>query len=173
MEAKILSTQKSAATVAEEKKKKKQVVILIGLLLFLALMVFKTFFAGEKKKIVEQLKNPVPMDQSMPESVPADFPAVQQGVAEEGVSGEPGGWGTDPFSRAPISPRAAEAVNLPAAALSLQGVVRSAEGEALAIINEKILKKGDKVADNTVKDITDSHVVLETAEGETVTLDYP
>ncbi len=52
----------------------------------------------------------------------------------------------------------------------LSGILTNRSGKAYAVINEKVVKKGDRVADNLVKDITAGTVTLQKADGTEVTL---
>ncbi|OGW72667.1 MAG: hypothetical protein A2Y02_02975 [Omnitrophica bacterium GWA2_52_12] len=76
-------------------------------------------------------------------------------------------WQSSPFSveknggDAPLS-RPAQPV--------LSGILTNRSGKDYAVIDEKVVKKGDRVADNLVKEITAETVTLQKTNGEEVTL---
>ena len=49
--------------------------------------------------------------------------------------------------------------------LKLEGVIFDQYGKAFAIISKKIVKDGDQIADNKVKEIRSDSVVLLTSQG--------
>lgn len=75
-------------------------------------------------------------------------------------------WGRDPFAapRRP-SPNALGAAPSTVPDLHLSAIIYG-EGRGLAIINNKILRKGDQVGDREIVDILRDRVVLRDAAGE-------
>ena len=67
-------------------------------------------------------------------------------------------WGRSPFSLRPESPEEEDAL------LTLKGIIRDRDS-AYAVINQRIVKEGDRIADNTVKEIKETSVILESDEG--------
>ena len=140
--------------------------ILLGALLLIFIgMVFQTFIFTKKTKALPAAKTgPAPLagppyvDQ--PQNNAPDLAEV-----EEDRSGARG----SPFSMAaPVTamPDASAPVQEPV----LQGILMDAQGEAMAVMNEKIVKKGERLADNLIKEIRGDSVVLQKDSGEEWTL---
>lgn len=72
----------------------------------------------------------------------------------------------NPFSLLPVG----EKPETPQRPL-LQGTVISPDGKAYAILNNKVVKAGDEMADNQIESVGDGFVILRTPEGDRVRLD--
>jgi len=135
-------------------------IILAVLLLMLVWMTLQMFLFSKKiKKVQTSAKNsPAPM--VMPQAAP--LPAAPE--VEEDHSGAR----SSPFSMEPAA--AIPEAFVPVRGPVLQGVLMDGRGEAMAVINEKIVKKGERVADNLVKEILSDSVLLQKDSGEEQTL---
>ena len=160
MDPKFLETKKVEKK--DSKKEKIQIVVLAVLGLVLTFLIFKTFFAGPSKP--PKPASPAPQVAVSP--VPQAQVPLKQAALPKGPRTEDD-WGASPFSlkkvEEPLSSK-------PRPVLELQGIVIDHDN-AYAIINEKIVKKGDTLADNTVIDIELDAVILENENGETVRLE--
>lgn len=136
-------------------------VILAGVLaLILAGMLLQLFIGAAKKRPAQA--TPHPVSSGSLAAVPPEPAAqvVQETAAEEGDR-------DSPFSLAPQpEPERGPVMKLPV----LQGILTDASGESLAVINEKIVKKGERVADNIIKAIEADSVLLQKDSGEEWTL---
>lgn len=73
-----------------------------------------------------------------------------------------------PFSLKPLLPE-----GLTAKKLVLQGTLVDKGEEGYAIVNNKIVKKGDYLDDKTVESIEKDHIVLREESGESIRLEAP
>lgn len=145
---------------ADAQKTKKQAVVLGVLVLVLVLLMIQTF-AGKKK--------PAPAAQAPAAPVQTAAPQPPVEVTPENDIFQAEGFETDrssPFSRGP----AGLDTGAGPAPLVLQGILTDRSGAAYAVINEKIVKKGGRVADNTVETIQPDSVTLRSDSGEEWTL---
>ncbi|MCB9799398.1 MAG: hypothetical protein H6757_01390 [Candidatus Omnitrophica bacterium] len=166
---KILASKPLQASAEIEKKKRTQMIVLAVLLLFLFYMLWTTFFSKPAKH------HPV---QQQTESVQTgDLPAVndlgtlldesvfqQKTSSESETSADEDYWSKSPFSIAAEEQEEAVVKQH----FHLQGTVLGSGGDEYAVLNEKIVKRGDRIADNTVKEIRHNSVILETDGGETI-----
>lgn len=188
MDAKILESKKIEAE--EQKKKKIQMIMLGVLLLVFVVILFSTLTGGKKPPApVITTKPPVAVVPPSPPPValpPATPPAASVNTAtpqpaedvsaaapDNAAGAEADEWGASPFSiqKEEEKEEVEQApVEEPPTPLELKGIVSGPGDSSFAIINEKIVKKGDRIADNTVREITSDEVVLQTDEGEEVVL---
>ena len=75
-----------------------------------------------------------------------------------------------PFTHGSSAPSAAPLQDQGPAPLILQGVLSDSSGSAYAVINEKIVKKGERMADKLVTTIRSDSVTLRSDSGEEETL---
>lgn len=141
---------------------KKQWIILGVLILFLVVVSIQTF-AGGKKKLPLAIK---------PTAVP--IVAVVETAAvtpENDIFKAPGidqGGRSSPFTRIPAEPGAPAAEE--PEEFVLQGILSDSSGSTYAVINEKIVKKGERMADKVVTTIQSDSVTLLDDSGKEVTL---
>ncbi len=161
MDAKILQSKKMGE--GERNKQKIQIGAVIFLALIFVYLLVSTVMGGKNKRPkVRPASGAVPAAAAPAEEL---FPAETD--AKESQAAEPDDWGASPFSMQSSE----EPVKIQAKTdLSLKGIVFSTAEESYAIINEKIVKKGERVADNTVKEIFEERVVLQNDAGELITL---
>lgn len=156
MEAKILQSKKIGN--GKNDKNKKQMILLGVLVLFFLYLIYSTFF-GNKKNTAKP-KDVAKVDVVLPVSpVPAE---AEKGINQEEENAD---WGNSPFSIEPAEPETASSPLAPRLKLQLQGVMVDKVNGSYAIINEKIVKKGDRIADNTVIEITQGQVILQSDDG--------
>lgn len=140
--------------------------ILVVVLFYLVWSVFFASPAGNLKALT-----------SAPSSLPiadptqrAAQPAVAATVPDPGRDDPSGGRNPgfiptrSPFSLRPLFPQ----YDTTPKKTGLQGIVIGRSGESYALLNNKIVKKGDQVDDKLVEAIEDGFVVLRNAEGERV-----
>jgi len=144
---------------------KKQWVILGVLSFFLVYLVFQTFVGGKKKPSPPASKAQVSaaaVSAAEPtEALTSDNDLFQApGHSDDGRS--------SPFTRAASEP-GTPPVQI-ASRLVLQGVLSDSSGSAYAVINEKIVKKGERMADKVVTTIQSDSVTLLSDNGEEVTI---
>ncbi|MBP9864783.1 MAG: hypothetical protein KBC91_00120 [Candidatus Omnitrophica bacterium] len=142
---------------------KKQIIILSVLILFLVYLVFQTFAGDKKKKLVPPITKADAPTEAVGEQttvLTAENDIFQaRSLEEEGRA--------SPFTRVPSE--AGAPVQGPAS-LVLQGVLMDSSGSAYAVINEKIVKKGERMADKVITTIQSDSVTLRSDSGEEVTL---
>lgn len=165
MDAKILQSKK--VTDADKKKKRGQIIlllVLVGLLVFVAL---NTFVFGKKKA------KPTPASASNPvaavvENTVNSAEGMSPVVLEEDLEAINDSWGASPFS---LKDDLQEDELIETEEdLNLQALIYGPKGESYAMINEKIVKKGDRIADKTVTEINEAEVLLRDGEGQSFVL---
>ncbi|MFZ5802672.1 MAG: hypothetical protein ACOY3K_06155 [Candidatus Omnitrophota bacterium] len=153
-----------------------QIVVLAVLGLVLAVLLFNTFLGGKKKApppAVPAAAVPAPAAAAPPAAPQAvSAPAAAQDTAKTvpavpGVPASGNEWGADAFLFGEEDEEDAGADDT--GRLELQGIVFSSENP-YAIIDGKIVKKGDAIADNKIVEISQDAVVLEDGQGERQTL---
>lgn len=162
MDAKILKSKKISSG-DPEKKKKVQILVMILLGIVFLYLLISTFLGGSKAKPATAKKPPAFQNQASKVTglgVAAVDDSLNMVLEEDG-------WGKSPFS---METPEAEPVVQAKESLQLQGIVFGKGDASYAMINEKIVKKGERIADNTVKEIQQDQVILETDNGQTVTL---
>ncbi len=138
--------------------------VVLGILgLVLVALIFQMIFLGKKIKSAPAVK-------PAPQAARAAVSAARLPRAAAPVPGE-----EKPEASGRASPFALAQVKTEAAPIQprepvLQGILTDAHGEAIAVINEKIVKKGARVADNLIKDIHADSVLLQKDSGEEWTL---
>lgn len=151
-----------------DRKKKMEV----GLLFFLVPVFFYLvwthlfFKPASASKALQHLKPDVKAISLIP-GPPSEFERAAPKsltLLEEKEAGEE--WVRNPFSLVPVR----EKPETPQRPL-LQGTLVSPNGEAYAILSNKIVKAGDETADNQIESVGDGFVILRTPEGDRVRLD--
>ena len=140
---------------------KKQWVILGVLVLFLMFVTIQTFVGG-KKKLPPAIKTtavPIATVVETAAVTPENDIFKAPGIDQEGRS--------SPFTRVASEPGAP--VEGPEKFV-LQGVLSDSSGSTYAVINEKIVKKGERMADKVVTTIQSDSVTLRSDSGEEETL---
>ena len=156
---KILQSKEVESKSGLDKKQKKQLLILAVLIPFFLYLVYTTFFSGS------EAQKPAPSDaQVTAASASASAQPVRRTLRPK-PSDKEEGWGHSPFSL-----RRQEEDEGQKGPLQLQGIVFDDMGSAYAIVNRKIVKVGDRIADNTVKGISDGEVIFQSDEGVRITL---
>ncbi len=139
----------------------RQWVILGILTVFLIFLLMQTF-ASKKKTAAPRPAAPAPA---------VHLAAVEVPVTPENdvfqAKGTQEAMRSSPFARAASAPPEQVSGEVP---LVLQGILTDGAGSAYAVINEKIVKKGERMADNLVETIQTDSVVLRRDNGETWTL---
>lgn len=156
LESKPLKTK--PATTAQ----KKQWVILGVLILFLVFVSIQTL-AGGKKKLPPAIKTtavPIATVVETAAVTPENDIFKAPGIDQEGRS--------SPFTRIPAEPGAPVADG--PEKFVLQGILSDSSGSAYAVINEKIVKKGERMADKVVTTIQSDSVTLRSDSGAEETL---
>jgi len=143
---------------------KKQWVILGVLVFFLVYVSIQTFAGGKKKLPPASKATAVPIAAVVQtEAVtPENDIFKAPGVDQEGRS--------SPFTRIPAEPGAPAAAEEGPAKFVLQGILSDSSGSAYAVINEKIVKKGERMADKVVTTIQSDSVTLRSDSGAEETL---
>jgi len=154
---KILQSKEVESKSGVDKKQKMQLALLAALIPFFLYLVYSTFFSGPKKA------KPTPSGVQTADTGAAPVQPVRRTLKPQ--SGEEEVWGRSPFSL-----RRQEEDQGQKGPLQLQGIVFDDLGSAYAIVNRKIVKVGDRIADNTVKGIRDSEVIFQSDEGVRITL---
>lgn len=163
MEPKFIQSKKMDGGQGKDSKKEKiQIIVLVCLAVFFVFIVYKTFFTGKKSvSAVAKKESPKIVTKVTPTS------SAPSTTGEHGENADE--WGFSPFSLKPVTKDKAGETS--PTFLQLKGIVFDGNAaNSYAIINENIVKKGDPIADNIVKDIFPDHVVLEDKEGHTFTL---
>jgi len=157
---KILQSKEVGSKSGMDKKQKIQLALLAVLIPFLLYLVFTTIFSGSKAPSPEKTGAYVAATNAASVSAGSARKAVrpQGGVAEEK-------WGFSPFSL-----RRQEEDQVQKGPLQLQGIVFDDLGSPYAIVNRKIVKVGDRIADNTLKGIRAGEVIFQSDEGVSITL---
>ncbi len=144
-----------------EKKKKKQI-ILLAILIPIFIYVF---YANIIKPASKPKAGTVQSHQAATTSVTAaqkkslPMTASKESLEKEAKSE---GWGRNPFSFNPVETDEE-------GPLQLKGIVFSAD-DSYAVINQKILKEGDRIADKTIIEIRKDKVIIESDDGTITTL---
>lgn len=141
---------------------KKQWIILGVLILLLVVLVIQTLGGGKKKRPKPVVKEPssAAMVVANADLTPENDIFQAPGLDEDGRS--------SPFTRRVSSMSGAPVPEL--SLLVLQGILSDSGGSAYAVINEKIVKKGDRMADKVVTTIRSDSVTLLSDSGEEETL---
>lgn len=139
-------------------QQKKQWVILVVLSLFLIVLTIQTFAGGKKKHPRSAVKSPVLAVETVAETALTPENDMFQAPGRADEEGR-----LSPFMRAAA---AKEALVQAAAPLVLQGILSESSGSTYAVINEKIVKKGERVADKVVVTIQSDSVTLRGDSGE-------
>jgi len=140
---------------------KQQVILLLLLVALFVFVSIQTFSGGKKKPIGKSMKTAVQAVEVIHEAaVTAENDAFLAAGSDDGER-------TSPFMK---EAGAAEAVVAKTQKLILQGVLSDAKGSAYAVINEKIVKKGERMADKVVTSIRSDSVTLLADDGEEETL---
>ena len=156
---KILQSKEVGSKSGMDKKQKKQLVMLAFLIPFFLYLVYSTFFSGPEKA------KPTPSGVQTADAAAAPVQPVRRTLKPQ--SGEKEAWGRSPFSLRGGGKEDEAAQQGP---LQLQGIVFDDLGSAYAIVNRKIVKVGDRIADNTVKGIRADEVIFQSDEGVRITL---
>ena len=144
----------------EGKKDKKNFIILAVLIPVLLYLAFTTFFKGHKKAATPAL----PALAAAPLSEPSALTLTQaKTVTPEALQAE-GEWGFNPF--APHQTGEGKG----ATTLQLQGIAAKGKGGDYALINNQIVKAGDRIAVYTVVTIETNKVVLKSDRGDELVL---
>ncbi len=160
-EIKILRSKSVDPTQKEAQKKKIELIALAILVPILLYVTFTTFV----KKPKQPGNSPQNSLASAARSAPAASGIVTPAPAASAASGKinDNSWGSNPFS-----PRHSDQGE--SSAIQLQGIVVKGRGAAYALISNKIVKLGDRIADNTVREIRNDQVILQSDAGEEVVL---
>ena len=140
---------------------KKQWVILGVLILFLVFLTLQTLAGGKKKlpQLVKKTAVPIATVVKTAAVTPENDIFKTPGLDQKGRS--------SPFTRVPSKARVT--VQGPAQWV-LQGILSDSSGSAYAVINEKIVKKGERMADKVVTTIQSDSVTLRSDSGAEETL---
>ncbi len=159
---KILQSKEINASSADKKKKIELILLAVLIPVFLFL-VYSTFFSGPKKPAAppQASESAATVTRANGSQATSAAPAAVRSrpVAEEES------WGHSPFSL-----RRQDDENVSKGPMQLNGIVFDEKGVAYAIVNQKIVKVGDRIADNTVRSITDGEVIFQSDEGVKITL---
>ena len=170
MEPRIIQTKKVEDLKKDTQKKKMQTVLLVILLLVFIFLMYKTFFTGTAQANKKKPTGPTPPRKPIEKVVGLKLPTMGSAAGQKaGDSKEDDWWGGSPFALKDDGKKD-EQESVQATQLHLSGIIFDHSQDAYALVNEKIVKKGDVIADNTVKDIYSNSVVLEDKEGKTTTL---
>jgi len=167
----IRMLNKGAKDAKAAKQKQTKQLIFLGVLLVVFAYVF---YANVLKK-----DTPPPAPQPAPPQQPTQLMRVSQTIEKtpsqlsSGTQSELGlstgsGLGDESWGRSPFALNGADEEDEDVV-FELEGIV-SDENSAFAIIGKKIVKPGDRLVDNTVKEIHKDHVVLVDDEGEETVL---
>jgi len=145
------------------KPQKKQWIILSFLIFLLVFLMIQTLAGGKKKLQPAVNKKPVPAAAALQQAAVTPendiFKAASLDKKER----------SSPFTRLPSQTGTAVAVQGPAEFV-LQGILSDSGGSVYAVINEKIVKKGERMADKVVTVIQSDSVTLRSDSGEEETL---
>ena len=142
--------------------------IVLGLLLLLFFgMILQTFAFTKKTKVVSAsaAKIRMPAAAAVPAIARMDMEKSSDDTSRADAEAE--GARTSPFS---LAPAAVQEDSQTVLGPVLQGILTNAGGEAYAVISEKVVKKGGRVADNVITEIKSNSVVLKKDSGEEWTL---
>ena len=142
---------------------KKQWVVLALLSAFLIFLLLQTLVWGKKKLPTPVTKAKVPAV-AVVTSVAAPLTPENDIFQTPELDKEDR---SSPFTRAASSPSAPVQKTT---ALVLQGILSDAGGSIYAVINEKIVKKGERMADKVITTIQSDSVTLRSDSGEEMTL---
>jgi hypothetical protein len=151
----------------EDKKKKMQIILLILLIPLFIYLIYANLIKPASKPSKRSAKSAT--QQAKTKSQRSKTAASSQTVSRVYTtkdslqeSAEKEDWGRNPFSFAPVQ----EDEKGP---LQLRGIVYDGD-DSYAVINQKIVKKGDQIADKKIKEIRSDEVILQSEDGKLTTL---